>query len=158
MSAVALDVPLSPKQKTFLQKTLSTNLHIFELDERSEVYGLGATLYQALTGHVARFDPTAPETAFLQALVQDEPTPPSEHRAELPLELDSIALRALARKPKDRYSTAGELADALDAFLTRPSKRSNRFGTKALLAAALLLGPVIVLAWTLGRSPSAPPP
>ncbi|MBT7171296.1 MAG: hypothetical protein HN909_05950, partial [Phycisphaerales bacterium] len=48
MSAVALDVPLSPKQKEFLKKSLKGDLHIFELDERSELgvaFLLGATLH-----------------------------------------------------------------------------------------------------------------
>lgn len=80
-------------------------------DERSDVYGLGVVLYEALTGtfpHVA----DRPEALFYT--VQNEaPRSPRALRAEIPAALERVVLRALAREPEERYASAAALAEAL---------------------------------------------
>ncbi|RMG13793.1 MAG: serine/threonine-protein kinase [Planctomycetota bacterium] len=84
-----------------------------EQDERSEVYGLGATLYHALVGE----HPFARSDELLLAIVNTEPTPPSERNPSVPADLDAVCLKCLAKRPKDRYSSAADLADDLDLLL-----------------------------------------
>jgi eukaryotic-like serine/threonine-protein kinase len=83
-----------------------------EVDARSDVYSLGATLYFALTGA----PPFEGETigALLSAHQRARPVPPSEKLgAPLPPALDALVMRCLAKSPDDRYASAAELADAL---------------------------------------------
>ena len=121
------------------------------LDERSDVYSLGCVLYECLTGQ-APF-PRATDVALLWAHVHEEPTPPSQARPELPRELDTVLVRALAKEPGRRYRSAGELVAATRSALrlgdAAPSEqRTSRpllavVGALALLLVALVLGFVL---------------
>ena len=86
-----------------------------ELGPATDVYGLGAILYELLTGRPPFRLPTKMET-ILQALY-GEPIPPREIRPDLPRELESICLKCLEKAPKDRYPSAAALADELTHFL-----------------------------------------
>ncbi len=90
-------------------------------DARSDVYGLGATLYELLT-----LQPPYPidNVARLMKLVADtDPVPPRELNPNIPLDLETIVLKAMAREPERRYSSAREMARDLQAFLdNRPIK------------------------------------
>jgi tetratricopeptide (TPR) repeat protein len=92
-------------------------------DRRSDIYGLGATLYQAVTGQ-APFR-GADVVSLLRAVLEDELVPPSRLRPGLPEPLDRICLRCLARDPADRFASATELADALAAFAAATSARAT---------------------------------
>ena len=82
----------------------------FAADERSDVYGLGATLYRLLAG-VAPYQGRDPlDVARRVAATPPEPLPEVDALA-------GIVGRAMARERKDRYPTAGDFADALAAFL-----------------------------------------
>jgi len=81
-----------------------------ELDHRTDVYQLGAVIYEVLTGRV----PTATGASGESVAERTLPTPPSEHRPELPLSVDEVVQTALAPAPEDRYSRAIYMADALD--------------------------------------------
>jgi serine/threonine-protein kinase len=87
-----------------------------KLDSRTDVYALGIILYQLLTGDV----PFRAQSfvALLTKQVTDKPTPPAQKcpDAGIPGGLEQIVLRCLAKKPKDRYSSAQEVADALAPF------------------------------------------
>ena len=85
------------------------------LDERADVYSLGCVLYETLTGQ-SPF-PRATDVALLWAHVHEEPTPPSQARADLPKELDTVLTRALAKEPGRRYRSAGELLAATRSAL-----------------------------------------
>ncbi len=82
----------------------------------SDIYSVGIVLYEMLTGSVPFTGDTPLEIAMkhLSAI----PEPPSEKRPEIPHELDSIILRALAKDPADRYQGA----DEMDADLARAAR------------------------------------
>lgn len=101
----------------------------------SDVYGLGAILYQMLTGK-APFVAASPLETILLVLEQD-PVPPRVINPKIPLDLEMIALKCLQKSADQRYPSAAALADDLDAFLAgeRVSARSTSLGS---LAARLL--------------------
>jgi serine/threonine-protein kinase len=89
------------------------------LTARSDLYALGAVLYECLTGSVPY--PRESEAALLYAHLSDSPPPPSAMRPGLPPALDAVAARALAKDPADRYSTATALVDAArEALASEP--------------------------------------
>jgi tetratricopeptide (TPR) repeat protein len=81
-----------------------------DLDGRTDVYSLGVTLYEALTGAVPFRGTTA---MVLQQIVQEEPRPPRQLNDAVPRDLETVCLKAMAKEPSRRYATAAELADDL---------------------------------------------
>lgn len=81
------------------------------LDARTDVYGLGVVLYEALAGRPP-FQATG-LTELRQQILAEMPPAPSRLAADVPAELDAICLRCLAKAPGDRFATAAELAEAL---------------------------------------------
>ncbi len=97
------------------------------VDGRSDVYALGATLYELLTlRHVFEGDDRA---ELLRRIIADEPVSPRRLDPAIPLDLETIVLKALAKEPAERYATAGELAADLTRFLAdQPIRRGGRPG------------------------------
>ena len=85
------------------------------LGPATDVYGLGAILYELLAGRAPFRAPTVMETV-VQVLERD-PAPPREIRPEIPRELESVCLKCLEKVPKDRYPSAEALADDLNSYL-----------------------------------------
>lgn len=85
------------------------------VDGRTDIFALGITLHELLTGQ--RLFRRDNQLQTMSAILAGDIEPPSNVRPELPVELDEIVLRALAREPNDRYQTAGELAADLTMFL-----------------------------------------
>lgn len=84
-------------------------------DRRSDVFALGAMLWEALA-HARLFD--GPDDAAIGRAVREARfQPPSELNANVPAELDAICKRALARDPGDRYHTTKLMAAEIDAML-----------------------------------------
>ena len=81
------------------------------VDERTDVHALGLMLYECLTGERAYGAPTV--VLLAEAVCHHEPPLPSERRPELPVALDFIVTRALAKEPDARYSSALSLRNAL---------------------------------------------
>lgn len=85
------------------------------VDRRSDVYGLGATLYEVLCGH-----PPFGQSEFLSVLLavaDTEPEPLSSRAPELPSDLVVITHKAMSKEPSRRYSSAREVAEELQRYL-----------------------------------------
>lgn len=87
-----------------------------KIDRRCDIYALGATLYETLTGEPPYRGGNPLETLML--VVQGPPPPPSKLNPEIPAELEAICLKAMARVRAKRYQTAAELAEDLQRFLS----------------------------------------
>src|SRR5262249_18710669 len=85
------------------------------VDHRADVYSLGATLYELLTGRPA-VDGTD-RAEGLPRLAFEEPAAPRKLDKAIPAELETVTLKCLAKSPAERYTTAGELADDLRRWL-----------------------------------------
>ncbi len=85
------------------------------LDHRTDIYSLGATLYEFLTLRPAIEGQDRQE--ILRKIAQEEPAPPRKVNDAIPRDLETILLKAMHKEPESRYTTALELADDLDRFL-----------------------------------------
>lgn len=85
------------------------------VDERTDIYSLGATLYELFTTRPA-YD-GADRQKLLQQIVFEDPRAPSKVNRAVPRELETIVLKAMAKAPHERYDTAAGLADDLQRFL-----------------------------------------
>jgi tetratricopeptide (TPR) repeat protein len=138
-----------------------------EVDPRSDVYSLGAAMYEVLCGR-----PPFPGTDALKVMaarLTEDPPPPSRFRPDLSRALDKIVQKAMEREADHRYPTAAALADDLQRYLdgepiqARPAPlrfRARRFlsrhGWRVVAGSllALLLSTVAlfsVVSWKLGE-------
>ncbi len=85
------------------------------LDHRTDVYSLGATFYELLT--LQPIFPSHDRPALLRQILEDEPRPLRQCDRSIPVELETIVMKSVAKLPADRYATAGEMAADLRRFL-----------------------------------------
>jgi serine/threonine-protein kinase len=83
-------------------------------DARTDIYALGAMLYELLTGRVP-FEGDNPQAVMFQQ-INSEPPLPTRFNPRISPALEAIVLRALRKRPADRYQSADELARDLAAF------------------------------------------
>jgi serine/threonine protein kinase len=84
------------------------------VDARGDVYSLGVVFYQLLTGELP-FRGTA--RMLLHQVLHDDPRPPRSLNDRIPRDLETVCLKAMAREPARRYTTARAVADDLRRFL-----------------------------------------
>ncbi len=94
------------------------------IDHRTDIYALGATLYELLTLEPAF--PGAEREEVMRRMAFEEPVRPRRRNPAIPVELETIVLKALAKEPSERYATAQELADDLRRFLEDKPIRARR--------------------------------
>jgi tetratricopeptide (TPR) repeat protein len=94
------------------------------VDHRTDVYSLGATLYELLTLRPA-FD-GGDRQELLRQIAFDEPQALRRINKAVPSELETVVLKAMAKNPAERYDTAQELADDLGRFLRDEAIRARR--------------------------------
>jgi serine/threonine protein kinase len=127
-----------------------------QLDERTDVYALGAILYFLTTGR-SPFEPTSMADAREQ-IVDKAPVRPRHFNPKLPRAIEAMALKALSKQRNDRYGTAQEMADDVVRFLDgkpvsaypeniveRAGRWANQHRFIILLIMAYLLMRLIVL-------------
>jgi serine/threonine protein kinase/WD40 repeat protein len=85
------------------------------IDARSDVYGLGALLYELLTGHPPFRAASTMET--LRLVIENEVVPPRRLNPALPSDLETLCLKCLEKDPNRRYQTAQELKEELGRFI-----------------------------------------
>jgi serine/threonine protein kinase len=126
------------------------------VNERTDVYGLGAILYEILTGRPPFIAPKTSE--IIRKVCQEAPTPPRQILAEVPASLEGVCLKALRKPSAERYTTAAELAQEVQRYLadepvqaytepwtSRVSRWARRHKTAVSAAAALLVTATIAL-------------
>src|SRR5438309_6973274 len=97
-----------------------------EISRNTDVYGLGAVLYQLLTGHPPFAGGTTYETVKL--LLETEPRPPRQLNPKVDRDLATICLKCLDKDPQRRYSSALALAEDLERWLKHEPIRGRRTG------------------------------
>ncbi len=133
-----------------------------ELDGRSDIFSLGAVLYEALTGQ--RAFPGKSQLSVASAILEKEPAPISAVKPTTPAALDRALRRCLAKDPEERWQTARDVSielkwiadSASQSSAATPGIKRNKYSARLTFAALALTG---ILAATLGilyaRKPAA---
>jgi serine/threonine protein kinase/WD40 repeat protein len=96
------------------------------IDHRTDIYSLGATLYELVTYRPA-FSGQTPAEVVVQIL-EREPVAPRQLNAAVPRDLETIILKAMAKRPDDRYQTAAEMAADLQRWQRLEPIQARRIG------------------------------
>ena len=134
--------------------------HGVKLDGRSDLYTLGIVLYEMLTGTL----PVKGESPvdYVRAHLVDAPTPFAEQGVAVPAHLDALVMKALAKKPADRFQSATEMRAAIAAArdrLREPApKKGARLPLGLIAGGAAFLLVVLAALWASRGTPVASEP
>jgi serine/threonine-protein kinase len=117
------------------------------VDERADLYAVGAVLYELVTGRRPHVAETT--VALIDRKLRCEPESPRERAPGrgIPASLDRVIMRSLARFSAHRYKSATEMRMALEGALSTPERQRTarrRVATMALLACGMILGGAVV--------------
>lgn len=102
------------------------------VDRRTDIYSLGATLYELLT--LRPIFEGATSLSVLTQIATVDPVPPRRDNPRIPRDLDSIVRKATGKRPEDRYGDAAELASDLRRYLSFEPIRARHVGPTERLA------------------------
>jgi len=114
-----------------------------QVNETSDVYGLGAILYELLCG-VPPADGDDLQ-AVLYIVMHDDPPPPRRRNSEIDMDLETICLKCLEKNPASRYASAAELAADLERYLAGEPVTARRIGRLRRGARYLRRRPAVAL-------------
>ncbi len=110
-------------------------------DPRSDVYGIGITLYELVTLQPAFA--SSDRLELLRKIGEEQPTRPTIIDRRIPKDLETIILKSIEKEPERRYRSAGELADDLDRFLTGKPIFARQNGRVERMLLACRRNPVV---------------
>ncbi len=93
------------------------------IDHRADIYGLGIILYQMLTGQRPFEGDSANIVSVIYKHLEKKPVTPSQHNPNISPKIDAIVLKALEKDPKRRFSSVGEMAEALQTAVGKKTSR-----------------------------------
>jgi serine/threonine protein kinase len=127
------------------------------VDARSDLFSLGAVLYEALTGTKAFGQGSFSE--ILMRLAYDHPAPPSSLVFDVPQAVDAIVARAMTKSPDARYATADALVEDIeDALLEQPPRHASRPVSQRALTPTAPPGSGPTPSRTVTEAPKTTPP
>jgi tetratricopeptide (TPR) repeat protein len=132
-------------------------------DTRSDVYSLGVILCRLLTGEFPH-EYSGTRYEMLRRTAEEEPRRPRELNAEIDRELEAVLLKALAREPDDRYTSAGDLARDIGNYLSgdplaarKPTtayflaRRIRRYRAPVAVGLCVLIALAVMAVWSYAR-------
>ena len=119
------------------------------VDRRTDLYALGCVLYEMLTG-VRAFDGPS-SVVVMGKQLRETPEPPRTRSSQpIPRDVEAVVVRAMAKRPEDRFASAAAMRAALERALARPARqreRIRRVATGVLSAAAMLAAAAGASTW-----------